>query len=55
MEHGVSFYNIKQKERRIHHVPLDYSKSKLNEIFSDVNILFTDNIEETISDYVIRG
>lgn len=35
--------------------PLDYSKSKLNDIFSDVNILFTDNIEETISDYVIRG
>ncbi|MGB3478657.1 MAG: IS256 family transposase, partial [bacterium] len=35
--------------------PLDYSKSKFNDIFSDVNILFTDNIEETISDYVIRG
>jgi putative transposase len=34
---------------------LNYSKSKLNDIFADVNILFTDNIEETISDYVIRG
>jgi len=35
--------------------PLNYSKSKLNDLFSDVNILFTDNLEETISDYVIRG
>ena len=35
--------------------PLNYSNSKLNEIFSDVNILFQDNLEEVISDYVLRG
>ncbi|MGB3341190.1 MAG: hypothetical protein WBB37_06885, partial [bacterium] len=35
--------------------PLNYSKRELNDIFSDVNILFTDNVEETISEYVIRG
>ena len=35
--------------------PFDYSKTKLNDIFSDVNILFTDNVEESISEYVLRG
>jgi putative transposase len=35
--------------------PLNYSKRELNDIFCDVNILFTDNVEETISEYVLRG
>lgn len=35
--------------------PFNYSKRELNDIFSDVNILFTDNVEESISEYVLRG
>ncbi|GAI59591.1 unnamed protein product [marine sediment metagenome] len=35
--------------------PLGLSKTKLNEIFSDVNILYRDNIEEVIKEYVLQG
>jgi activator of HSP90 ATPase len=35
--------------------PFGYSKTKLNWIVSDVNILYRDNIEEVIKKYVLRG
>lgn len=35
--------------------PLGLSKTKLNEIFSDVNMLYRDNIEEVIKEYVLQG
>ena len=35
--------------------PLGLSKTKLNEIFSDVNMLYRDNVEEVISEHVLRG
>ena len=35
--------------------PFNYSKAKLNEIFSDVKMLYQDNIEDVVSEYVLRG
>lgn len=35
--------------------PLGLSKTKLNDIFLDVNTLYRDNVEEVISEHVLRG
>jgi len=34
--------------------PFNYSKAKLNEIFSDVKMLYQDNVEDVVSEYVLR-
>ena len=35
--------------------PLNYSKTKLNEIFANVKVLYEDNVEEVIRKYVVNG
>jgi len=35
--------------------PFNYSKTKLNEIFGDVKVLYEDNVEEIIREYVVNG
>ena len=35
--------------------PFDYSKTKLSEIFSDVKVLYRDNVEDLMRNYVLSG
>lgn len=35
--------------------PFNYSQAKLNQIFSDVKVLYRDDVEEVIKEYMLRG
>ncbi|MEO0107389.1 MAG: transposase, partial [candidate division WOR-3 bacterium] len=35
--------------------PFNYSQAKLNQTFSDVKVLYRDDVEEVIKEYVLRG
>ncbi|MEO0184885.1 MAG: transposase [candidate division WOR-3 bacterium] len=35
--------------------PFNYSQAKLNQIFSDVKVLYQDNVEEVLQEHVLRG